>query len=86
MIRYLSVMVVGVCGFLTLGVRWAHAETTFEHSRRFRALSLGTQNASFAISNFDGKNFAAAGRVPLTGANYAATFGGTVVGFNGRLN
>jgi hypothetical protein len=48
--------------------------------------NFGTQNASFAISNFDGKNFAATGRVPLTGANYAATFGGTAVGFNGRLN
>ena len=48
--------------------------------------NFGTQNASFAISNFDGKSFAATGRVPLTGANYAATFGGTAVGFNGRLN
>ncbi|HEX6441917.1 MAG TPA: FecR domain-containing protein [Stellaceae bacterium] len=39
--------------------------------------NFGTQNANFAISNFDGKSFASGNvRVPLNGANYSTTFGG----------
>jgi hypothetical protein len=33
--------------------------------------NFGTQNATVAVTNFDGRNFAAAGRAPLSGPNYS---------------
>ena len=48
--------------------------------------NFATQNASFGITNFDGKNFAASGRVPLSGANYSANFAGSASGFAARIN
>jgi trimeric autotransporter adhesin len=45
--------------------------------------NFGTQNAAIAITNFDGKNFAASGRLPLSGANYTAPFGNTA--FSGQI-
>lgn len=46
--------------------------------------NFGTQTGTFAVSNFDGHNFVAGGRAPLTGANY--TFAGTANGFAGKVN
>jgi hypothetical protein len=45
--------------------------------------NFGTQAASLAITNFDGKNFAASGRLPLSGANYTTPFGNTA--FSGQI-
>ncbi|HTT80812.1 MAG TPA: hypothetical protein VMF86_14145, partial [Stellaceae bacterium] len=46
--------------------------------------NFGTQSGTFAITNFDGHNFAASGSAPLTGANY--TFGTTGNGFAGTVS
>lgn len=46
--------------------------------------NFGMQSGSFAITNFDGHNFAASGSAPLTGASYS--FGATANGFAGTVN
>ncbi|HTV89421.1 MAG TPA: FecR domain-containing protein [Stellaceae bacterium] len=46
--------------------------------------NFGTQSGSFAISNFDGHNFAVSGAAPLSGATYS--FSGTANGFSGSVN
>ncbi len=46
--------------------------------------NFGTQTGTLAINNFDGHNFAASGKAPLTGANYS--FGLTSPGIKGSIN
>ncbi|MGE5268109.1 MAG: hypothetical protein ACM3JG_00410, partial [Thiohalocapsa sp.] len=46
--------------------------------------NFGTQNATLTISNFDGRTFSTTGKVPLSGATYAATF--NAAGFKGAVN
>ncbi|MBV9861667.1 MAG: FecR domain-containing protein [Alphaproteobacteria bacterium] len=47
--------------------------------------NFGSQNASFAVSNYDGRSFTLAGRAPLSGANYTFT-ANNVPGLTGSLN
>ena len=46
--------------------------------------NFGTQSGSVAINNFDGRNFAASGSAPLTGANY--NFAVATPGVRGAVN
>ena len=46
--------------------------------------NFATQNGTLAITNFDGRNFTATGRAPLSGTSY--TFGLTSPGVAGNLN
>ncbi|HEX3860267.1 MAG TPA: FecR domain-containing protein [Stellaceae bacterium] len=46
--------------------------------------NFGTQSGQVAISNFDGKSFAASGRAPLTGTNYNFTVASP--GIKGAIN
>ena len=46
--------------------------------------NFGTQTGTMAVTNFDGRNFAASGSAPLNGANYS--FGVTSPGATGTIN
>ena len=46
--------------------------------------NFGTQTGTMAVSNFDGRNFAASGRAPLNGAKYS--FGVNSPGATGTIN